>query len=57
MRGWGTWMVILGIGSFILPLFNLQFMLLNYLGPARPIVAVFLIVIGGAMMYFDNDEG
>jgi|GEM_PF-4687558 len=55
MRSWGVWMIVLGAGSFILPLFNLQFMLLNYLGPARPIVAVFMIAIGGAMVYFDSD--
>jgi hypothetical protein len=56
MRGWGIWMVILGVGSFVLPFFGLQFMLLDLLGTARPIVAIVMIIAGGLLIYFDSDE-
>lgn len=55
MRGWGIWMVLLGIGSFVLPIFGMQFVLLSLLGAARPIVAIVMIVAGGALIYFDSD--
>jgi len=48
MSGIGLTLIIMGSGSFLLPLFGLQFALLNLLGSARPVVALVLIVAGGA---------
>jgi hypothetical protein len=47
MRGWGVALPILGVGSFILPLMNLQFKLLQLFGEeGQPIVGAILIVAG-----------
>jgi hypothetical protein len=50
MRRWGVWLLILGIGSFILPLVGMQFILLDIFGQARPFVAAAMIVAGGIML-------
>lgn len=34
MAGWGVILLIIGIGSFILPHFNIQFKLVTLFGPA-----------------------
>ena len=56
MRSWGGTMILLGIGSFILPMFGRQFILLSFFGSATPVIAVVLILAGGALIYFDREE-
>lgn len=51
MRGWGITLLILGIGSFILPLMGMQFRLLSLFGDAAPIVGIALAVIGGLLLF------
>jgi hypothetical protein len=34
MRGWGVVLLIIGVGSFILPQFGFQFKLVSLFGPA-----------------------
>ena len=43
-------LLVLGIGSFILPFFGLQFRLLNLLGDAQPIVSIGLALVGGVLL-------
>ena len=50
MRRWGTTFLVLGIGSFVLPLMGLQFALLNLFGEARPYAAGAMIVAGAVML-------
>jgi hypothetical protein len=50
MRGWGITLLILGIGSFILPLMGLQFRLLNLFGEATPFLGAGLAVAGAVLL-------
>ncbi len=50
MRRWGVSFLVLGIGSFVLPLVHLQFILLDIFGDARPYAAAAMIVAGGVMV-------
>jgi hypothetical protein len=49
MRSWGIWLVVLGVGAFILPYFGLQFKILNVFGDALPMVAGGIAVVGAAL--------
>jgi hypothetical protein len=58
MRGLGVALLILGIGSFILPLFGMQFRILNLLGEqSQPVVAVVLAVIGAVLLFVSMSRG
>jgi hypothetical protein len=50
MRSWGIWLVVLGVGAFILPYFGLQFKILNMLGEALPMVAGGIAVVGAVLL-------
>lgn len=50
MRSIGTWLLILGIGSFVLPLFGLQFKLLNAAGEGAPYIGLGAAVLGGLLL-------
>jgi hypothetical protein len=49
-RGWGMTLLILGLGSFILPLMERQFVILMWFGAAAPIVGAVLALIGLALV-------
>lgn len=49
MRTWGIWLLVLGVGAFILPYFGLQFKILNVFGEAQPMVAGGIAVVGAVM--------
>lgn len=53
MKSWGKWFVIFGVGSFLLNLFGLEFMLLSWIDNWGPTVGtgirVGLIVVGAGM--------
>ncbi|MBC7796881.1 MAG: hypothetical protein H7Z37_08415 [Pyrinomonadaceae bacterium] len=57
MRGWGITFLILGIGSFILPLMGMQFSLLSLFGQYVSVVAGILIVLGLVMVVFGGGGG
>jgi hypothetical protein len=57
MRSTGIWLLILGGGSFILPMFGLQFRLLDLLGDARPIVAGAMAVVGVVLLALSFKSG
>lgn len=47
MRSWGLLCLILGVGAYILPMMNMQFMLLDVFGPENvPLIASVLIGVG-----------
>jgi hypothetical protein len=52
MRQWGTWLVILGVGSFILPMVGMQFTILTVFGESLPLVAGAMAMAGVAMVGF-----
>lgn len=53
MKGLGAFLLILGIGSFILPFFGLQFQLLNLFGDYQLIASIAAIVIGVVLIVLD----
>jgi hypothetical protein len=50
MRQWGMWLLIFGVGSFVLPMFGLQFKILNVFGESLPLIAGAMAVAGIAMV-------
>ncbi len=59
MRGWGVMLVIIGLGSFVLPMVGIQFRLISIFGEYQLFAAIGMVVIGGVMIFFgssDSDE-
>jgi len=50
MRSAGIWMVVLGVGAFVLPYFGLQFKILSVFGEALPMVAGGIAVVGAVLL-------
>jgi hypothetical protein len=50
MRNWGIWLLVLGVGAFVLPYFGLQFKILSVFGEALPMVAGGVAVAGAVML-------
>lgn len=50
MRSAGIWMLVLGVGAFVLPYFGLQFKILSIFGDALPMVAGGIAVIGAVVL-------
>lgn len=50
MRKTGIYMLIFGVGSFLLPLFGLQFRVLSLFGDSLPYVGAALTVLGGLLV-------
>ena len=50
MRTWGIWMMVFGVGAFVLPYVGLQFKILSIFGEALPMVAGGLAVVGAILL-------
>ncbi len=50
MRQWGTYLLIFGVGAFVLPMFGLQFKILSVFGDSLPLVAGAMAAAGGVMV-------
>lgn len=50
MRSAGIWMLIFGVGAFVLPYFGLQFKILSVFGEALPMIAGGLAVVGAIVL-------
>lgn len=50
MRSWGIWLLVLGIGSFVLPYMGLQFRILSIFGESLPMVAGGMAVVGAVLL-------
>lgn len=57
MAGWGIFLIVIGGGSFILPMMGRQFILVSWLGEARPYVAVAMIIVGIALVVLSAKKG
>jgi hypothetical protein len=51
LRRFAVGCLVLGIGTFVLPLMGFQFRLIEAMGPAGPIVGIVLIVVGGFLWF------
>ncbi|MCP5560278.1 MAG: hypothetical protein H7A55_21215 [Verrucomicrobiaceae bacterium] len=57
MKGWGITLIILGIGSFILPAMNMQFALISIFGEGNEAgVGVGFIAIGALMAFVGSRQ-
>ena len=52
MTGFGVLLIILGGGSLLLPLFNLQFRLMEFVDPYQPWAGIIVVVIGAALVAY-----
>jgi hypothetical protein len=50
MKSLGIWLLILGVGAFILPLMGIQFRLVNLFGEAQYYVAGGMAAVGLVMV-------
>ena len=50
MRSTGIWLVILGVGAFVLPYLGLQFKILSIFGDHLPMVAAGIAVVGAVVL-------
>jgi hypothetical protein len=56
VKSWGIWLLILGIGSFILPFFGIQFVLLKIFGDAQVIVAIGMVIAGVVLLVMSSRD-
>ena len=47
----GTTLIVIGVFSFLLPLFGLQFRLINLLENSQPTVGILLLALGGLLLF------
>ena len=50
MKKLGTYLLIFGIGSFVLPLVGLQFKIFNAMGESQGMVGAGAVVLGGLLL-------
>lgn len=53
---WGIFLIIMGIGTFVLPHFGLQFKLISLLGSFGPFAAILAIVGGAGLIFYDRSS-
>ena len=54
MKRWGIYLIIMGIGSLLLPMMGLQFRILMFFGEATPVISIVLLIIGIFLIVRDN---
>ena len=47
----GIFLLIMGIGSLILPMMGRQFVLMSLLGPAQPVAGIAIAAVGGLLIF------
>ena len=52
MIGWGIFLIILGAGSLVLPLIDVQFRLMELVDPWQPFAGIVVAVIGVALVLY-----
>jgi hypothetical protein len=50
MHHWGISLMTLGVGAFVLPMFGMQFRIMNAFGDSVPVVASCMAVAGVALV-------
>jgi hypothetical protein len=56
MRSWGIILILLGIGSYILPMMGRQFMLVSIFGDS-PLVGAAFIIVGAVLTFLGIRRG
>jgi hypothetical protein len=51
MVGWGILLLVLGIGSLLLPMLNMQFRLMELVDPYQPWAGIVVAVIGAVLVF------
>ena len=57
MIGWGIFLIILGAGSLLLPLIDVQFRLMELVDPWQPFAGIIVAVIGVALVLYGMNRG
>ena len=57
MIGWGIFLIILGAGSLVLPLIDVQFRLMELVDPWQPFAGIIVAVIGVALVLYGMNRG
>ncbi|HET9347420.1 MAG TPA: hypothetical protein VFO05_17130 [Candidatus Limnocylindrales bacterium] len=52
MTGFGVLLIILGVGSLLLPMLNMQFTVMELVDPYQPWAGILVAVIGAALVAF-----
>jgi hypothetical protein len=47
----GVFMLILGVGSLVLPYFHMQFRLMSLVQPAQPVAGIAVAAVGGLCLF------
>lgn len=50
MVGWGVFLIILGAGSLLLPMLDLQFRLMEFVDDYQPYAGILVAIIGVALV-------
>ena len=48
----GVFMLIMGVGSLVLPMFGRQFKIMSLVQPAQPVAGIALAAAGGLFAFF-----
>jgi hypothetical protein len=51
MARFGIFLLIMGVGSLILPMMGRQFVLMSLLDPAQPVAGVVIAALGGLLIF------
>ena len=51
MARFGVFLLIMGVGSLLLPLMGRQFILMSLLDPAQPIAGIVIAALGGLLIF------
>jgi hypothetical protein len=57
MRQIAIFLLVMGIGSFVLPMMGLQFRLMSIFGGASSMVAIGCIIVGGVLLAISLKRG
>ncbi len=53
----GLGLILIGVGSFILPLVGMQFRIIDLFGPAAPVVSIGMAIVGVVLLIMGNATG
>jgi len=54
MKSWGIFFIIMGVGSLVLPLLGVQFILMSLLDSGQPWSGIGVALVGGVMIYLGS---
>ena len=57
MRNTAIFLLVLGVGAFVLQMFGMQFRILGFFGEATPMVAGGMALVGAVMLFMSFRAG